>query len=996
MNFDTEPGRAVNRPQQPRRGRRWWIAALAICLSASVAAGWWFAVRPSNEELLAEAQTAFARGEYRESSRLATRLIERVPDSRIALLVAARSAARLDEHSRAIGYYDRIGDDGSESAIAAMMEAGELLLFKMNRATDSERQFLKVVAHRPDDATALNRLVYLYSMEGRTKECVEFLFRQIRLGEFTADHLLMLGQRTTFVEDPSTIDAFLRSNPDDIVPTIGRARIALSQNHNLEAEKLLQQVLTQDAQQIEAQALMGLALLENGDGQKFLRWHRAIPSAAEAHPMVWLVRGHWARRQNDNKTAVRCYWESLRREPQQKPASYQLGQTLIAIGQTKTAEEFLEHATMLDELNALLDRLYTNRQDLEAMRQVALRMESMGRMWEAWGWSRLAFSVNPRARWASEGVARIAPQLRNDTPPTLKSSHPGLQLDWSEYPLPTWGLSAAAAKIDLTSQDVHQRPVTFVESAAAAQIDFAYFNGSAGRRGAKRIYEQMGGGVAVLDFDADGWPDLYFTQGCSWPPNSGQRQNLDRLYRNLGDGTFDDVTADCHVVEWGYGQGTTIGDFNSDGFPDLFVANIGSNRLYVNNGDGTFSDVTATAAIAGDDWTTSCVLADLNGDAIPDLYAVNYLYGEQIFSKICRDAEGRPGLCAPSEFSPAQDRLYTAVGDGTFVEKTVPIGNGLEEGNGLGVVAADFDRSGLLSLFVANDQTANFFRHNQTSPRGGDVSFVESALTNGLGFDRDGLAMACMGVAAGDANDDGMLDLFVTNYARESNSLYVQQQGLRFSDMTQQAGLRDGSFAMLGFGTQFLDADLDGLPDLVVANGHVDDSGNDGAAYPMPPQYFRNIGGGRFVESPQSQLGPYFQAAHVGRSLARLDWNRDGREEFAVSHLESPVALLTNTTANAGNFVAIRLVGVESSRDAIGTSVTVTMGNRQHTQQLTAGDGYQASNQRQLVFGLAENENIDRIELHWPSGLKQVLESLSAGAEYLIVEGHPRPLRIPK
>jgi len=256
----------------------------------------------------------------------------------------------------------------------------------------------------------------------------------------------------------------------------------------------------------------------------------------------------------------------------------------------------------------------------------------------------------------------------------------------------------------------------------------------------------------------------------------------------------------------------------------------------------------------------------------------------------------------------------------------------------------------------------------------------------GLAFDRDGAAQACMGVAAGDADQDGLLDLFITNYFRESNTLY-QQQGGMFVDATRPAGLREASFSWLGFGTQFLDADLDGLLDLVITNGHVDDYSKVGQPFEMPPQLFRNRGQAHFQELASQDLGLYFQQRYRGRGLARLDWNRDGREDFVVSHLDAPVALLTNQTKQHGNHLAVQLVGTASSRDAIGSRVTVTSGDNSWTAQLTAGDGYQASNQRQLVFGLGQNHQPDKLTVHWISGATQTFTNLPLNSEIRIVEG---------
>jgi hypothetical protein len=386
-------------------------------------------------------------------------------------------------------------------------------------------------------------------------------------------------------------------------------------------------------------------------------------------------------------------------------------------------------------------------------------------------------------------------------------------------------------------------------------------------------------------------------------------------------------------------------------------------------------------------------LADLNGDGLPDIYDVNYLQGADVYERVCGEG-GKPRACTPAAFEPQPDRFYLNLGDGRFEERTEAAGLNVAGGNGLGIVAGDVDGSGRLSLFVANDEDANFCFINETAKPGAEPRFVERGVLAGLAYDGDGKALACMGVAAGDADGDGKLDLYVTNFYEEPNTLYLQGPGGMFVDATSASGLRAPSYRMLGFGTQFIDGELDGELDLVVTNGHIDDLSYQQVPFEMPPQYFRGLGGGKFVERPAAELGEFFQGKYLGRGLARLDWNRDGREDFVVSHLDAPAALVANVSADTGHYLALQLRGVKSARDAIGATVTIVAGGRRRTQWLTAGDGYQASNQRQLVFGLGAEERVKKLQIRWPSGLRQEFANLPAVQALILVEGSPRLTRL--
>jgi hypothetical protein len=444
------------------------------------------------------------------------------------------------------------------------------------------------------------------------------------------------------------------------------------------------------------------------------------------------------------------------------------------------------------------------------------------------------------------------------------------------------------------------------------------------------------------------------------------------------------------VFEDRYSQGLAAGDVDSDGFPELYVANFGRNRLLQNQGDGTFTDVTEQSGLTAADWTVSCAIADFDQDSHPELFAVNYLQGERVLNLICTDEEGRPRVCRPTLYPRAPDRIARNLGDGRFSEMCREAGLDLLRGAGLGLVVFDCDGDRRLDAFVGNDGEPNYLFMNR-SRADRTLFFEDEAVLRSVAFDRDGLATACMGVAAGDVNRDGQTDLLVTNFAQESNTFYLSLGEGLYADMTREAGLRETSFAMLGFGAQFLDADLDGVLDLLILNGHIDDLA---IPYQMRPQLFQGIPGARFAEVDATVGGRFFSEPRLGRGLCVLDWNGDGRPDFAASFLDGEAALGTNITETAGHYLQLQLIGQHSSRDAVGARVRfVLQSGRTDVLQLTAGDGYAASNERILHLGLGAETGIDAVEIDWPSGVAQRFGPLAADARYVVVEGATRVWR---
>ena len=467
--------------------------------------------------------------------------------------------------------------------------------------------------------------------------------------------------------------------------------------------------------------------------------------------------------------------------------------------------------------------------------------------------------------------------------------------------------------------------MNFVDQAHDAGIDFRYFDSwvAAGRE--LMLLENPGGGIAILDYDNDGWPDIYFTQCCRWPVDPQDMTHLDRLYRNQGNGTFVDVTEACGIRENGYSQGVAAGDIDNDGFTDLYVANVGQNRLYHNNGDGTFSSVLPhqdTRVV----WTTSAMIADVNGDTWPDIFDVNYVTGDDVYTRHCT-IDGHPRSCGPGLFDGEPDSLYLNAGDGTWRDVSDASGILRQPGRGMGIVAADFDMSGDLELYVANDVMENFLWVKQPDSPGKIPQFADQAVPSGVACDGSGRPQASMGIACDDINSDGLLDLLIGNYYNEPNTLYIQEPGRLFRRRDRQlSACTTPTFLVLTFGCQFLDGDLDGHPDLAMANGHVDDLGIPWHPVAHAAAVFSQCGWHNFVELKEAQAGSFFDKTYLGRGLALVDWNRDGREDLVMSNVADFASLATNQTTPVGHWVAIRLRGVSSARDPLGARVAVECG----------------------------------------------------------------------
>ena len=507
-----------------------------------------------------------------------------------------------------------------------------------------------------------------------------------------------------------------------------------------------------------------------------------------------------------------------------------------------------------------------------------------------------------------------------------------------------------------------------------AKLEHVYVNGERGRC---LMFETTGGGAGWLDYDGDGHWDLYLNQGGDLTVDADATQPLDKLFRNRGDGTFEDVTAMARIVEFRYGQGVAVGDYDNDGFDDIYVTNVGGNTLFHNQGDGTFLEVTGQAGVRDGRWSTSAAWADLDLDGNLDLYVCNYCAYDPKNPLECRNLKGQPSICHPRNIPPSPDECYINVGDGTFSAEARKRGLVDESGRGMGVAVADFNNDGLPDVFVANDTTANFLFVNQ-----GGGMFQEKGLVLGCAADGNGAFMANMGAAAYDIDNNGWLDIYVTHFHNESDTLY-RNYGLQgFQDETLRMGLHTATVNRLSFGVVMADFNQDGLPEVVLACGHIENS----PGYPfyrMAPQCLA-FDGRQFRECSK-EAGEYFAGKRVGRAIAACDYDEDGALDLVVVHENSPAALLHNESQR-GHWLKFFLRGRESNRRGIGSRITVKAGPTTYMQELCGGTSYCATHQPSLILGLGDRELPCTVTVRWPSGRVQTLENVRVDRTLLLDE----------
>jgi hypothetical protein len=525
--------------------------------------------------------------------------------------------------------------------------------------------------------------------------------------------------------------------------------------------------------------------------------------------------------------------------------------------------------------------------------------------------------------------------------------------------------------------------VTFRDVTQHAGIRFTHNNGAFGK---KFLPETLGPGVAFIEYDNDGWPDIFLVNGMDWPGHV-QKHTTPKLYHNNHDGTFTDVTHKAGLDVEMYGMGAAVGDYDNDGFDDLFVTALGQNRLFHNNGNGTFTDVTQKAGLSGPrELSTSAAWIDFDKDGHLDLVIGNYVQWTQETDLYCTLDGKSKSYCTPESYKGTAARLWHNRGDGTFEDVTQKAGLGEPTSKTMGIAVLDYDNDGWPDLLFSNDTQPNkLYRNN------GNGTFSEKGVIAGIAFSEDGVARAGMGVDAADYDHSGYPSVMITNFSNQMLSLYHNEGKGLFVDEAPQSAIGRATLLTLGFGCFFFDYDLDGWPDIFIANGHIDPEIQRVQAnvkYAMPPHLFRNLGKGKFEEVTNS-MGAAFVTPRVGRGAAYADIYNHGRLDLLLSTNGGPAYLFRNEAQGsaANRSVRLKLVGTRSNKDGIGAVVRLSSGVDSQTQMLRSGSSYLSSSELILTFGLAQRDKADTIEIRWPSGQVDHLSNVAAGQTITATEG---------
>lgn len=965
-----------------------WISVVAL-ISIALFVAFWQSSEPT-DKLLESARKSFRRNEFEEALQLTHNILKRDPDNSDARWIAGRSHMRLKQYSEAADELNLISFESSHG-IDARLLAAEILHYHLYLFDEAEQAYQSVLQQDAMNPTANDGLARLLAVCGRRSEALPMILLLVKQ-QRASDLLMVLARESGSINDADLLERAHLAAPDAAGPLLGLARLADLRQQTSKAAELCRQAVRKSPNLVAAHVELGRYLLQLNQYEELTDWRRHLPpdsvSSAEIQKLIGFIELHLGH----SSAALTAFLAAAQSAPDSRDLCYQISRLLLAAGDSAAAQLYVGQLENIRRLHDAQDRvLFLSEQpDEPSLIEMIAAYERCGRLLEAYGWTQMACDRFPRNAILQEVKLRLATETQMLNPELVpKSANPAFELARNHYDFPRIVVTEIA---ESATTEIFENPLTeisFSEESAELGLRFRYENGGILRR---RMFEFNGGGVGAGDLDRDGYPDIVFSQGGDWELRGTSENTRDVIFRNVRGRMFDDVSKVSSFGGTDYGQGVAIGDIDQDGFPDILVAGIGCARLWMNDGDGTFRDQgpCPMSHASADPWLTSCAIGDLNQDSLPDIYLAGYLAGPDVFDRVCRDSEGAPEACLPTVFRGETDDLLLNDGCGGFVNASSRLPDSVAEGKGLGVLVFDPERTGAAGIYVANDTTPNsLLTLDATSGLWADTAFASGVAVSGLGKSE-----GSMGIALGDADDDGIPDLVVTNFLSEASAYYRGLGNSNYRDDRQISGLQEPSISVLGFGTQFLDANLDGNPELFVSNGHIDDLRHQGKPYQMPAHLF-TIQAGNFRLLKPDHLGSYFGRNHLGRAVAKIDWNVDGKPDLVLGNLQEPSVILTNTSQSSGKPLQLQLISLRSNRESVCASVTCQTESGNQVQQLTAGDGYQCSNEKLITFGVQGTDTIDVLSILWPSGYVQEFRNVPLSNRLAIIEGRARLFALP-
>ena len=929
--------------------------------------------------------------------RLRAKLIAE-PDNPQLHLAASKVAHELGEHQEAISL--------SRVAVSLTQEE-ELVSIAAQQAYDHNFyfdavQFLESLRETGVATPVQSRAVAELHRDLGLEEQFFGLSREL-IKERNFDSTLLAGcvvpEESRLPADAVMLETVERF-PHDLRPLIGEARFKFGEDHFAECKQILDRVLGKHPENVEALITQGQLYRSTGERRKLLEWIQLMGGKLDDRWQYWSILGYWSDLREDWTMAARCYYQAHVLSPDRVDPILGLKRSL-----TRSSDEGLvdNQMQLIDEcggLYQLLTQLRNRRNEFVHENQsnsqrlaitIAEILESIGRLWEAEAWAAIALGINSDVVDNAAAVrARIVSKLTSKTPWRESPFRCLASLDWA--PPTAQELTVLNISIDESAPSVFQaskpRPLSLRNEAKDRGLDFfGYPNEDLDIAGAA-LHQTLGCGVAISDYDLDGLPDVHLAAGGGAPFNDDSDEGA--LFRNQG-GSFTQVTDQASVGDPGYTAGLAVGDLNADGFPDLYTCNIGQNQLFLNNGDGTFSNATSKAKLGVvKEWSTSAAFADFDGDGITDLFVLNYCAGREFLDQECRAAGIAHHLpCLPTAFPASPDRVYEQSRTGKLTDRVAEWRlKPRSPGRGLGIVVGALDHNPGLDILVANDMTEN---HLWSAQLGSSFGFSENAVVYGLAHDRKSRTQASMGIGVYDFDNDERVDFYITNYQNESNILLSQRERDLWSDKTSSSGTAAETLSLVGFGCQATDLDANGSAEIAFTNGHVDKIEKD-TEYAQPFCVFHanyqidSMYQGVFSFQQSDSFGTYGESKHIGRALAVLDADDDGREDILISHQSEPVALLMNKTQSDYHWFSLQLAGVQSARDAVGAIVRLTLESGSVAHLVVSGDGYMCSNQRDRRWGVGKHEIVDTVTVKWPSGLEQEFLDVPVDTKWMLVE----------